>query len=257
MNTRLLPAAGICAIIALVMISSTALAGTYTFQSRDSGGTRTDFEDFDHTQAYLWTFKWTPVAGEVVTGATLTFNSIYNNDDTKNWLGVWLIKDKASAGTGWSAWTTDRATSTDLTPDTAVYQKGDNQVVPTPFDAVVDKVLVGAYSDTRRGSSITDTITFDFANPELKSASNPTWGWSIYDDRPLEATVVDDLAAWCVDGDWALGIDPDCHFYNCGVKLTITTKAKTPPPDVPEPFSMALGALGLGVVGAVRRLRKS
>ncbi len=247
---------GIVLLAAVFALGSVAFAGTYTFQSRDSGGTRSDFEDLDHTKAYLWAFKWAPVSGEVITGATLSFSGIYNHDDLKNWLGVYLIKDKASAGTGWSAWTTDGFGTQDLTPSTAVYQKGDAENVASPFSSIADKVLVGAYSDTRRGSSVTDNLVFDFAHPLLKSASNPTWGWSVYDDIPLQASTIDELNAWTGNSDWALGVDPDCHFYNCGVTLTITT-AKTPTNNnVPEPISMVLGALGLGTIGGIRRLRR-
>lgn len=253
---------GIGAVVALLVMSSVASAGTYTFSSRDLGGTRSDFEDLDHTKAYLWAFHWQPAAGEVITGATLSFSSIYNWDDNKNWLGIYLIKDKLPTGgtTGWSAWSSDRFGNNDLTPDTAVFQKSDGPDgtvnVAKPFDTVVNKVLVGAYSDTRHGSVIKDSPVFDFAHPELKSASTPTWGWSIY-NQPLQASALDELSAWSADGNWALGIDPDCHFYNRGVILTITTGQPTTNNDVPEPISMVLGALGLGMVAGFKRRRKA
>jgi len=43
------------------------------------------------------------------------------------------------------------------------------------------------------------------------------------------------------DGNFGFGIDPDCHFYNDGVKFTIETS------PVPEPTTMIL--LGAGIVG--------
>ncbi len=54
-----------------------------------------------------------------------------------------------------------------------------------------------------------------------------------------------------------LGFDPDCHYYNCGVKFTITTQS-IPTPPVPEPSSLLGLALGIfPLAGAARRLRRS
>ena len=52
------------------------------------------------------------------------------------------------------------------------------------------------------------------------------------------------------DGDFALGFDPDCHFYNKGVSLDICYEV------VPEPATMTLLGLG-GVMVLVRRKRRA
>lgn len=249
----------VAALLVLSAVSGSVLADTYTWQSRDSGGDRTDFEDLDHSKAYLWAFNWKPDADELITGATLQFNSIYNHDNYSNWLGVYLISNKPSTGgtTGWSAWSTDVFGTSDLTPDTAVFQKSDSENVAKPFDTVANKVLVGAYSDTRPGSTTKDSPIFDFAHPALISSVTPTWGWNIYDDIALQASALDEFIAWSADGNWALGIDPDCHFYNCGVTLKVTTRRIPTHNEVPEPMSMILGALGLGLVTGWKRRRRA
>ena len=53
------------------------------------------------------------------------------------------------------------------------------------------------------------------------------------------------LNAYLADGRIGIGIDPDCHYYNDGIELTIIT---------PEPATMAVFALGLPMLFR-RRMR--
>jgi len=67
----------------------------------------------------------------------------------------------------------------------------------------------------------------------------------------FDAAQIAALAAYAADGVAALGIDPDCHFYNCGIKLTIETT-----PVIPEPSSLALAGIGIaGLATITRRYR--
>lgn len=50
------------------------------------------------------------------------------------------------------------------------------------------------------------------------------------------------------DGDFGIGFDGDCHYWNDGITLTIETA------PVPVPAAVLLGILGLGVAGV--KLRK-
>jgi hypothetical protein len=166
-----------------------------------------------------------------------------------------LIADKPVTGgrTGWSQWSTDKFG--DLTPDTSVYQKSDNQNVAKPFNAIAGKVLLGAYSDTIKGYQVKENPVFDFASPSLKSASVPKWGWPIPYNAPLDDNALDEFNSWVTDGNWALGIDPDCHFYNDGVTFTIITRQGPSTPHIPEPMSIILGVMGLASVAGLRRFR--
>lgn len=245
-------------VLALCMLAGSAWAGVYTFKSNDGSGNPSDFQDLDHSKAYLWAFQFKPAAGEVITSATLSFSNMYNYDNNANWLGIYLIKDAPKVGgtTGWTQWSTDQFGSSDLTPLTSVYQKSDNQQIAPPFNAIADKMFLGCYSDTVTDSVVKDNVVFDFSNPQLISTNPLTkWSWDIYGSMPL-TNALPSLNEWAADGNWALGIDPDCHFYNDGVTLTFTTGAQPRPPIVPEPMSIMLGAMGLAAVAGFRRLRK-
>jgi hypothetical protein len=55
---------------------------------------------------------------------------------------------------------------------------------------------------------------------------------------------------WLSDGNFGFGIDPDCHYYNEGVVVTIETST------VPEPSTLLLLGLGLLGTAALRRKRQ-
>lgn len=68
--------------------------------------------------------------------------------------------------------------------------------------------------------------------------------WEFTDDQ---MAALNDYAA---DGRFALGFDPDCHFYNDGVQLDIVTELS----EIPEPAT--LGLVSLGAVGVLLRRRR-
>jgi len=57
--------------------------------------------------------------------------------------------------------------------------------------------------------------------------------------------LVDDFALAASDGNWGLSFDPDCHYWNSGIELQIETFTA-----VPEPASISLMLLGMGMVGS-------
>ena len=68
----------------------------------------------------------------------------------------------------------------------------------------------------------------------------------------FDATELAALNAYAADGLFGFGFDPDCHFYNNGITLTIETE------PVPVPGALLLGGLGLGsAVTALRRRRQA
>lgn len=89
-------------------------------------------------------------------------------------------------------------------------------------------VAVGTWTDPMGGKARGVNLKFDFAQLGL----------------------VDDLTNYVKnDGKIALTFDPDCHYFNDGVKFTVHTEA------VPEPATMSV--LGLSaLVGLRKKLKK-
>ena len=61
-----------------------------------------------------------------------------------------------------------------------------------------------------------------------------------------ELGLVDNFAKYVSDGNVGVAFDPDCHYYNDGVSLTVIT-------GTPEPTTLVLFALGLAGGAAARR----
>jgi len=98
---------------------------------------------------------------------------------------------------------------------------------PGNYFAGWDKTLIGTWTDPVGGLP-KDTITFTFNEPALAA-----------------------FRSYVADGKFGLGIDPDCHYYNDRVRLSIATSNTA----IPEPATMVLVGLGLAGVGIIRRKR--
>jgi hypothetical protein len=67
----------------------------------------------------------------------------------------------------------------------------------------------------------------------------------------FDASELATLGSYISDDNVGLGIDPDCHFYNCGVQFQIETEPCGSP--IPEPMAGSILLGGLGVILARRR----
>ncbi len=70
-----------------------------------------------------------------------------------------------------------------------------------------------------------------------------------------DAALVDLLAAQWQTTWVGFGIDPDCHFGDSGLRLTVNTES-IEPPTVPEPASLLLFGTGLVGLRAWRKRRQ-
>jgi hypothetical protein len=105
----------------------------------------------------------------------------------------------------------------------------DNQTTGSYFASPAytgDQILLQAFTNLPEGYASRADVTYDFDAAELGVLSD-----------------------YALDGNFGLGFDPDCHYYNSGVEFRVETM-----PIVPEPGTLGLMALGLvSLVGLGRR----
>lgn len=79
----------------------------------------------------------------------------------------------------------------------------------------------------------------------------PTYGQNL--SYSFDANELATLNSWATDGKFGIGIDPDCHFYNDGISLTLTAKQIS----VPEPGILSMIGVSLLGLGLFIRRKKS
>lgn len=240
-----------------VILAVTAQATSFSFQPTDSfgGDTNThDLGDLSHANTYTWGINGTSetslktqlTSGYSITSAVLTISNLYNwsSADTINQLFIHLLDNPQ---TGVKAVVDD--------PN----DNGVNQgVVSDYFGGKIAGNKVGsnwvAYGYDSTGALIPTGTTniyltqyHDNDGPTTKV--NYSFVFSVAQASILQSYIANGHTGGTSYADFGLGFDPDCHFYNNGVCLTINT-AIVPVPD--GSMSLALLVVGLLALWGLR-----
>jgi hypothetical protein len=215
-----------------------ANAGVYTFTAPSHG-----LNDLDHAKAYSWGMNVTLAPAETLSGATLTFYGIYDWQREPNVLNLTLLNTPSAYKAGRSG---SLGTSSNFINTKTDYEATGSYWETTP----------GAYGGWTHLTSWTDydgtrtsnKLVYDFQNLYIYNNSGTTLLQTITGTSKLGT-----LGSYIADdGLFGIGLDPDCHYYDCGVELKLTTTE--PGPSVPGP--MAIIPFGVGLVAAYMRRRR-
>jgi hypothetical protein len=204
--------------ILALAIATPAAAASFTLTPSSP-----DVFDLDHHKAYTWRMSGVALPpGEKITGATLVFDDIRNWDSNPNMLFVHLL-DTAK-------WSGLRQFTDDPTGSAPVLDITDD-FVATRYHGLATWLVAPGTARTslfsRSFGTSAEDFTYTFTKPQLAA-----------------------LSGYLADGTLAIGFDPDCHFFNNGIKLSLITR----PATVPEPAT--IGLLGLGLAAVARRMRR-
>jgi hypothetical protein len=172
-----------------------------------------DLGDLDHHSAYTWRIDNVNVNPGSIRSVILTFTSIRNWDRNANVLHLHLLDTAKRSGV--------RSFIDDPSSSAPVVDYTDD-FISTRYNSLSSWLVANGTADT-------------FLTNQSFTMTPVSWSYT------LSASQLADLRSYIANGNnFALGLDPDCHFFSDGVKLTMMV-----PDDADSCALLAIALAGL------------
>ncbi len=196
---------------AALLFATHAQAGVYKFTPTDR-----DLGDLAHDYYYAWGIDWTIPDGEKIVEAYLSIENINDwTQESNDKLYIHLLDNPKKGVNKWF----DNEGGRDNWAD-----KNKNALDLTG-------PMVATYTDN---NNYAEDLEYRFSVlgllPDLQEASKTKPGSN--------------------NANFGFGFDPDCHYYNCGVELTVRTES------VPEPSGLLVMFSGISSAAGLIKLRR-
>jgi hypothetical protein len=242
-------------------------AGNYTFTDT------TDFNSLAHGTSYTWGLSgsmYTSLlsdvsSGQTITSATLTMTNIYDWQVEPDDVLYVNILGGLKAGASSYAWSSPSSSpDTSYGADPFVYSSiGGSDYALTKANMTFSDAAANSLLQYGQGGSYynvvgspgtwTDPRTGTNGTAETMNGFNLTVTFSTQNLTLLKSLLTADTNG-STNPDVGLGFGPDCHYYDSGVTLTVTTAASVP--DSGSTLTL-LGVSLLGLACLRRRMAKS
>ncbi len=194
-----------------LLLTNYAQAGVYNFTPSDN-----DLGDLAHDYYYAWGIDWYLPEGEEIVEAYLSIDNINDWTQEANDRLYMHILDNPKKGI--NKWFDNEGGK-------------DNWADKDKNALGITGPLIATYTDK---NSYSEDLEYQFSLlgliPDLNAAVKSKPGYN--------------------KANFGIGFDPDCHYYNCGIKLTIHTE------PVPEPSGLLVIFSCISSAAGVVKLRK-
>lgn len=213
---------GAVALLGFATSAAQASVTTLSFQPSPA-----DLNDLDHHVAYTWKIQGIDLTGMSLTSATLSITNISNWDTNPNVLHLHLLDTAKTSGVA--------------------------SFVDDPTGAIPVVDLTDDFISTRFHNDPNWLVANGTADTFLADPTFTTTGVNYtLNFTPSQLSA---LASYAANGnDVAFGLDPDCHFFNDGIKFTMTL---TPVPEMSALYPIFGLLLAIGLTHFLRSRRQT